>query len=65
MANFWQGEVYKERPIYGTGDNPGIASRANFKGQFDGWKNKIMVAVFRRAPTMMAARVAAGLNKGR
>ena len=30
-----------------------------------GWKNKLMVAVSRRAPTMWSARVAEQLNKGR
>ena len=30
-----------------------------------GWKNKLMVAVSRRAPTMWSARVAGKLNKGR
>jgi len=30
-----------------------------------GWKNKIMVAVSRRVPTMWSARVAGKLNKGR
>jgi short-subunit dehydrogenase len=45
-----------------------IGYRAMMKGRpivIAGWKNKLMVAVSRRVPTMWAARVAEKLNHGR
>ena len=45
-----------------------IGYEAMFKGRplvVAGWKNKLMVAVSKRAPTMWAARVAEKLNKDR